>query len=102
MTTTLMEGGKEVNPYQSHANGDAWGVNCSSKCSLQTLMDNICVLQKCVQYWPASVGDVLTQDSSRIGGELKIMMKSSESQTHWQHRVFTVEEITQEQVCLKL
>ena len=61
-------------------------------------MGYICVLQKSVQYWPASVEDVLTQDSSRIGAELKISMKSSESQTHWHHRVFTVEEITQEQV----
>ena len=37
MTTTLMEAGKEVNPYQLPANGDARGVNCSSKCSLQIL-----------------------------------------------------------------
>ena len=47
-----------------------------------------------MQYWPTSVGEVLTVDSSRIGVELRVILKTSELQSHWQHRVFTVEEIT--------
>ena len=47
-----------------------------------------------MRYWPAGVGEVLSVDSSRIGGELRVTLKASEQQSNWQHKVLTVEEMT--------
>ena len=39
--------------------------------------------QKCVKYWPESVGECLCVESSRLGVGLKVTLKISETHSHW-------------------
>lgn len=46
-----------------------------------------------MKYWPDNEDDIMCVNSSRLGVDLRIVLNTSETDSHWKYSTITVEEV---------